>query len=78
MKWEVGMRKAEGRRRRKWEVGMRKGKEFGRWKAEGRRRKGECGLRPVGAIGAYAPEGMRKRLHSDRACRRMWNSENGA
>jgi len=20
----------------------------------------ECGLRPVGAIGAYAPEGMRK------------------
>jgi len=23
-------------------------------------RNAECGLRPVGAIGAYAPEGMRK------------------
>ena len=23
-------------------------------------RKSECGLRPVGVIGAYAPEGMRK------------------
>jgi hypothetical protein len=24
-------------------------------------RNGECGLRPVGAIGAYAPEGMQKK-----------------
>jgi hypothetical protein len=26
-------------------------------------RKSECGLRPVGAIGAYAPEGRWKREH---------------
>ena len=26
--------------------------------------KSECGLRPVGAIGAYAPEGRRKRKQS--------------
>jgi hypothetical protein len=32
------------------------------WKASSRRRKWECGLRPVGAIGAYAPEGIRKEV----------------
>ena len=32
----------------------------GSQKAEDGIRKWECGLRPVGAKGAYAPEGMRK------------------
>jgi len=49
---EVRWQKSDGRGQmevgsRKWEVGMRK------YKTEGI----GCGLRPVGAIGAYAPEG---------------------
>ena len=49
---EGGFRNADDRSqmaedRWKWEVGMRK------YKTEGI----GCGLRPVGAIGAYAPEG---------------------
>ena len=65
-KWECGRRKAE----RSMEMGMRKGERCSiEHKAEGRghsvkgnigRRKWEWGLRPVGAIGAYAPEGRRK------------------
>jgi hypothetical protein len=46
-------------RGRKWE-----GEKRRRWEGERvRGRKWECGLRPLEDIGAYAPEGRRKKEH---------------
>jgi hypothetical protein len=41
-------------------------------------RKSECGLRPVGGIGAYAPEGMRKKRKAKRKGNYAKCGEHGA
>ena len=51
-------------------TGFKEVRRFGMWKLE-------CGLRPVGAIGAYAPEGMRKDREMEVGMRRGWNVEVG-